>query len=97
MYISRIVNGLGFKAGKAHLYSDFDGTYLPVKHSSLRDFRQCENLAEYANKMHDFFEKTEGDLFFNITTGRTFGEYEVVSEVHEFLKYCDNFYSQLLQ
>ena len=81
MHIFKITSGLNFKSGKVHLFSDFDGTYLPANHSSLYNPEENEQLGLYSNKMKDFFEKTEGDLFFNISTGRTFGEYEVVSEL----------------
>lgn len=79
MYITGIRDRISFSAGKVHLYSDFDGTYCPAKHSSLHDPDANGFMNEYCAKMDKFFKSTQGDVHFNITTGRTFGEYESVS------------------
>ena len=70
-----------FMAGEVHVYSDFDGTYCPAKHSSLH--KEGENLFmnDYCKKMDTFINSTKGDLHFHVTTGRTFGEYEAISHL----------------
>lgn len=70
-----------FKSGKVHVYSDFDGTYCPAKHSSLHNPAANPNMKEYCTKISDFFKATDGNLHFHVTTGRTFGEYKAVSEL----------------
>lgn len=82
MNVNSISNSLNFKAGKVQIYSDFDGTYLPVSHALLRE-NSCNKdfMNSYCSKMNKFFKKNQGDIFFHITTGRTFGEYKAVSEL----------------
>ena len=36
-------------------------------------------MPEYCDRIDKFLKSTEGDLHFNITTGRTYGEYECIS------------------
>lgn len=79
MRVSGINNKIGFTAGKVDLYSDFDGTYCPATHSSLHNPNANSFMSEYCNKMNKFLETTNGDIHFNITTGRTLGEYESIS------------------
>lgn len=81
MRITNITNSLSFTAGKVQVYSDFDGTYCPTKHSSIRDNTNDKFIEEYCAKMNDFFQKTENDLHFHITTGRTYSEYEAISQL----------------
>ena len=81
MWITNITNSLSFTAGKVQVYSDFDGTYCPIKHSSIRDNTNDKFIEEYCAKMNDFFQKTENDLHFHITTGRTYSEYEAISQL----------------
>lgn len=81
MRISKIDNRINFTAGKVELYTDFDGTYCPAKHSSLHNPSKNGFMTEYCDRIDKFFKATEGDLHFNITTGRTFGEYESVSRL----------------
>lgn len=79
MRVSEIKNNIAFRAGKVNLYSDFDNTYCPAKHSSLHNPNDNAFMNEYCKRMYKFFQATNGDLHFNITTGRTFGEYESIS------------------
>lgn len=81
MKITNITNCLNFTAGKVQVYSDFDGTYCPTKHSSIRDNNNDKFMDGYCSKMDKFFQKTENDLHFHITTGRTFSEYEAFSQL----------------
>lgn len=75
------VTNVDFKAGKVHLFSDFDGTYLPVKQSVIENDIDNQKMVEYAQKMNDFFKSTKNDLDFHITTGRDYGSYKKVSEL----------------
>lgn len=79
MKITKIANSINFTAGKVELYTDFDGTYCPAKHSSLHDPNANMFMNEYCDRMDKFIKSTEGDLHVNITTGRTLGEYESIS------------------
>ncbi len=79
MKVAGVTNKINFKAGKVNVYSDFDETYCPAKHSSLHGESENEFMKEYCSKMDKFFKSTKGDLHFYITTGRTFGEYEAIS------------------
>ena len=81
MRIFPINNVPNFKAGKVHVYSDFDGTYCPAKHHSLHIEGENKYMIDYCHKMKNFFDATEGDIHFHITTGRTFGEYEAISHL----------------
>lgn len=75
------LNNITFRAGKVHLYSDFDGTYFPANQSKLHKPDIKTNMDAYSKRMNKFFKSTEGDLHFHITTGRTFGEYETASNL----------------
>lgn len=77
--ITGLRDRINFAAGNVDLYSDFDGTYCPAKHSSLHDPNANGFMSEYCTKMDSFFKSTTGDVHFHLTTGRTFGEYESVS------------------
>lgn len=79
MRIQNTINKINFTAGKINLYSDFDGTYCPAKHSSLHDPNANSFMSDYCNKMDSFFKSTKNDVHFNLTTGRTYGEYESIS------------------
>ena len=79
MRISGIRNQTSFTAGKVNLYTDFDGTYCPAKHSTLHDPNANGFMNEYCNRINKFWQTTNGDVHFNITTGRTLGEYESIS------------------
>ena len=81
MKITNITGCLNFMAGKVHVYSDFDGTYCPAKHSSLHIDGENSFMKDYCSKIDSFIKSTEGDLHMHITTGRTFGEYEAVSHL----------------
>lgn len=79
MRVSSVKNKIAFAAGKVDLYSDFDGTYCPARHFSLHNPNDNAFMPEYCNKMNKFFLAANGDVHFNITTGRTLGEYESIS------------------
>lgn len=81
MRIFPVISNPSFKAGKVHLYSDFDGTYCPAKHSSLHTEGSDMYMKDYCTKMKNLFDATEGDVHFHITTGRTYGEYEAISHL----------------
>ena len=71
-----------FQAGKVKLYSDFDSTYCPIRQFSLDQKPTSKPYMEsYCSRMKDLFEKTKADMDFHITTGRTFAEYKVFSEL----------------
>ena len=76
MPLGKIVN---FGSGKVHVFSDFDGTYCPAKHSSLHNPEANKHMPEYVRRIGDFFKTTNGDVHFHVTTGRTYGEYNAVS------------------
>ena len=65
--------------GKVHVYSDFDGTYCPEKHSEMHNPSVNPHMQKYCTKMTDFFNSAGDDISFHITTGRTLGEFEAVS------------------
>lgn len=69
---------LSFK-GKVHVYSDFDGTYCPERHTAMHNTVQNPYMVAYCDKMDKFFKAAGNDLNFHITTGRTFGEFEAIS------------------
>lgn len=81
MRIFGIIKGLSFTAGKVHVYSDFDGTYCPARHSSLHKEGANGYMKDYCSKMDSFIKSTKGDLDMHITTGRTFGEFEAISHL----------------
>ena len=74
---------INFTAGKVDLYSDFDGTYFPEKHSRMYNLPQedLNGLNKYFKSFKLFFQNLREDLSFRITTGRTFGEFQTVSEL----------------
>lgn len=65
--------------GSVHVYSDFDGTYCPEKHSAMHNPWQNPDMVKYCKKMNSFFKEAGNDIDFTVTTGRTYGEYEAVS------------------
>lgn len=79
MRVTGLRDTINFNAGKVNLYSDFDGTYCPAKHSSLHNPAVNDFMTEYCGRMDSFFKAATGDVHFNLTTGRTFGEYESIS------------------
>ena len=87
MKITNITSQLNFMAGKAHIYSDFDGTYCPARHSSLHTEGENQFMKEYSSKMDKLFKSTEGDLHFHVTTGRTFGEFEAIYHLLKLRKF----------
>ena len=87
MKIAKIANQLNFMAGKVQVYSDFDGTYCPAKHSSLHIEGENEFMNEYCSKLDKFIKSTDGDIHLHITTGRTFGEYEAISHLLKIRKF----------
>ena len=76
-------SNVNFTAGKIEIYSDFDGTYFPEKHSNLYGLPQekAKSLNNYFGEFRKFLIKLKDILTFKITTGRTFGEFETVSEL----------------
>jgi len=78
MKVIQIADNTVFKAGKIQLFSDFDRTYCPVRHSALNKENSKPVMKKYCDKMENFFNSAEKDLTFHITTGRTFGEFETV-------------------
>lgn len=87
MNVTGIKNIMNFTSGKVHLYSDFDGTYCPEKHSAMHNPEQNPRMVDYCNKMDKFFKSSKNDLTFHITTGRTLGEFEAVSWLLKFRNY----------
>ena len=79
MLVSRIFTDLNFKAGKVHVFSDFDGTYFPARRKDIEDGTKTKFVQQYGKKMKDFFESTEGDVFFTVTTGRKLESYVRIS------------------
>lgn len=79
MRVSGVNNKIAFTAGKIDLYSDFDGTYCPATHASLHIPNENGYMISYCDKMKNFLNATRDDLHFNLTTGRTLGEYESIS------------------
>lgn len=78
MKIINNIASLSFMAGKVQVYSDFDGTYCPARHSSLHIEGENGYMNEYCSKMDSFLKSTQGDLHMHVTTGRTFGEFEAI-------------------
>ena len=74
---------INFTAGKVDMYSDFDGTYFPEKHSNMYNLSQDgkKGLNDYFKSFKRFFANVQDDFSFKITTGRTFGEFQTVSEL----------------
>lgn len=74
---------LSFTSGNISLYSDFDGTYFPSSHSKLHNIsgKDTEVLNKYFQNLCLFFENKKNNITFNITTGRTFGEFKAVAEL----------------
>ena len=79
MKINKICPNIYFGAGKVQVYSDFDGTYCPAKHSSMHQEGNNKFMPDYCENMDKFLKSTEGDLHFHITTGRTYGEFCAVA------------------
>lgn len=44
--VNLFVNSINFKAGQAHLFSDFDGTYFSVKQSDVKKDINNQNLLD---------------------------------------------------
>ena len=66
-----------FKAGKVHLYSDFDHTFIPM---NIWDFQnKCFagklNLQNYFKKMNKFIRRAGKNFKFTITTARTVDDF----------------------
>ncbi len=78
-------NQISFKSGKVKGYFDFDDTYLPVSHAQLKSEAPGQNqeLKQYCQELESFFYQIhkEGGFNFSITTGRTLGEYEAISNL----------------
>lgn len=74
---------VSFKAGKIELYSDFDKTYFPASQLELNEMSPLTHsgFTEYCAKFRNFLNNTKDSLNFHITTGRTFGEYQTISEL----------------
>lgn len=72
-----------FKAGKVELFSDFDNTYCPVAHGQLKNTSPANTpeMTRYCRDFRGLLGRLKKSLTFHITTGRTFGEYKVVSEL----------------
>ena len=87
MKIAGITKNINFTAGKVHVYTDFDGTYCPAKHSSLHIEGENTFMYQYCTKMDKFLKSTEGDIHLHVTTGRTFGEFEAISYLLNFRKF----------
>lgn len=78
-----IKSNVSFKAGKVELFSDFDRTYFPCDHRSFMtiDDEKANFFRQYCADMKKFLQDTKDDLKFHISSGRTFGEYESVSQL----------------
>lgn len=79
MYV--LTNSINFCAGQFHVFSDFDGTYCPASHSSLHNPDANPEMPAYCRRMEKLLDSNKGKIHFHITTGRTFGEYQAVSEL----------------
>lgn len=83
MKVNCISNNVSFTAGKVSLYSDFDGTYFPVQHSEMHDLKpeNAVELKNYFNNFGNFLNESGNGFTFRITTGRTFGEFETITDL----------------
>lgn len=74
---------ISFKAGKIELFSDFDRTYFPASQGGMKKMSPNSHpwFAQYCTKFKNFLNNTREGLKFHITTGRTFGEYQTISEL----------------
>lgn len=74
---------ISFKAGKIELFSDFDRTYFPPSHAGMKVMSPSEypGFVQYCQNFKNFFNNTREGLKFHITSGRTLGEYQVISEL----------------
>ena len=75
---------VSFKAGKTHVFSDFDRTFLPSsQHDFTKNFdkKYVDTLKKYFSNFKEFLEQTKEGLKFTITTGRTFGEFLTMAEI----------------
>ena len=81
MFITNITGHIQFMAGKVSVYSDFDGTYCPARHSSLKHGSENSFMNEYCLRFDNFLKSTEGDLRLHITTGRTYGEFGTIMQL----------------
>ncbi len=74
----RTISSLNFGAGKTILFSDFDGTFMSVKHEDLKQNSQLIDRKAF-NDTYDKFRKFQtsmGDNFeFNVTSGRNLYEW----------------------
>ena len=78
-----ISQNICFHAGKVHVFSDFDRTFLPSSHKNFvrnHDERFVNAIRENFKSFKEFLEKTREGLKFTITTGRTFGEFLTMAE-----------------
>lgn len=73
-------SSVSFTSGKVNVYSDFDGTYFPVKKDELANKNSFDFLNNYCNETKDLLDNTKGDLSFTITTGRRFEKYKKIIE-----------------
>lgn len=75
---------ISFQAGKVHVFSDFDRTFLPT---SQRRFKECQDksyiqkMKAYFKNFASFFKNTRTGLKFTITTGRKFEEFLQFAEI----------------
>lgn len=81
MKVDCINKQIYFTAGQVNLYSDFDGTYFPAKHSEFHNVsdEQKHSLQSYFDEFKPLLK--ENDLHFTITSGRTLGEFQTVSDL----------------
>lgn len=77
------VSKMAFTAGNVFLYSDFDGTFFPLRHSQLHKISEndAEGLRRYFQNFGLFLENKKNNITFKITTGRTFGEFKTIAEL----------------
>ena len=78
MKVARVVP-VNFRAGKVHLFSDFDGTYCPIRKKELTG-KNPVNIDSYCRDINKFLNKTNDSLDFHITTGRNFDSYKRIME-----------------
>ena len=74
-------NKINFTAGQVSLYSDFDGTYFPGKHSELEGIspERTRELKDYFDNFRPLLK--DDDFHFTITSGRTLGEFQTVADL----------------
>lgn len=82
-YGSKQGKNISFGVGKIELFSDFDNTYCPISHAAMKTATPVTHhwFSEYCENFKKFFNNTRDGLKFHLTSGRSFGEYESISDL----------------